>query len=319
MPMDISGFVTTDPLANIALRVMNKATDYVGGDVAPNIFVPKKKFKWYLHDFSELRDENDDKDAGSPADKIEYGVSQKEGKAKLRKLGAEVNPEHERDADQPVANIEQSLSKKIATKLLIGHERRVQTEVATAANYGTGLTTTLAAGSTLADGGASSPIDLFDTARLAVRGACGMLANAAVTSLEVVTALLKHPELIGRIQGIKAEMTIEQLKALLKVQYLFIGSALRNSAKEGQTDALTTIWQDDLAVFYHNPSMDPEEMTFLKTFMVENYYSHSYVDHTRGNSKRFKILEQGWEYDIKAPGQDGSSKFAAGYLIKNAI
>lgn len=91
----------------------------------------------------------------------------------------------------------------------------------------------------------SDPIDDFRTARIAVRAACGMAPDMAVTSWTVAQYLCTHPgilESLGYTPNRPGELTMDELKRAMKVKYLFVGEAMYNSAAEGQTDSLADVW-----------------------------------------------------------------------------
>lgn len=320
MAFDPSAFITRTPSEALSVRIMNERTDFIGSDVAPPVYVPKSKFSWYKYDLSNLRQEDVKKDSKSEADKIEYNVSKLEGDTILRKLGGEVDPRDEKDADPAVSDMEPTTAAAIMEKLLMEYEQAVYAAISTAANYPSGSVTTLAAGNTFADDGGADPVKTFKDLRGAVRLSCGKIPQAAAMSFEVLEALKVHPALIERIKYTGTTLSDEQVMSLLGVQKLFIGKALTNTAKEGQADALTTIWGDAVSLFYWNPSQDRQTMAFLRTFVRQQLYSHRYEDHRRGSGDgRIKVLEHGWEYDLKAIAQDASSKFLGGGLIANAI
>lgn len=102
----------------------------------------------------------------------------------------------------------------------------------------------------------SDPLADFKTAHNAVLNNSGVPANAAIMSRLVANTLMFHPQLQDRL-GFKYNgtglLSDEQLKMCLGVDELIIADAPYNSAKEGQTDALSQIWSDGI-LFYVKPS-----------------------------------------------------------------
>lgn len=105
--------------------------------------------------------------------------------------------------------------------------------------------TTLSGTSQFSDLNNSNPLNVFKTARAAVRAGCGMVPNAAWMDYDVADALRYHPQLLDNL-GFKDNrpggLQDSELAKALGVRKLLIAEAVYNSAKEGQTDVLANIW-----------------------------------------------------------------------------
>lgn len=318
---DTAAFKTTDALMDLAIRHMNDQSAFIASKVFPIHLIPKSDYKWYQYDRSNLRRVISKKAAKAEADKIEFNVFNNTGKAILHKLAAMIDPQDERDADAVIADIETTAALQLAEDLLIDMEKEAVALATTSSNYPSGLTTTLTSGTdTFVDSG-GDPIGLFKTAKNAVRQNCSKPANSLGAAYEVVEALRIHPQLIERIKYTGTALPDQLIMQLLGIQNLNTALAMENTAIEGAADTLATIWDDDVVIYYDDPAKATKTMTYGKCFMCTDLYTHKYEVPALGAKKRVKMIEMGWEYDLKFAAQvsDSDADSIAGYCVINAI
>lgn len=106
----------------------------------------------------------------------------------------------------------------------------------------------------------SAPLDDITLAHLAVYDGCGEEANTAIMSKEVWDYLSYHPQFLDALgfkQNRPGGLTEQELAKVLKVQKLLIGKMKYNSAKEGQSDVLSSVWGKNfvLAVCPETPAI----------------------------------------------------------------
>lgn len=322
MAFDIASFKTTDPLGDLAIRHANARTDFIATEVFPIKTVPKAHFKFYQHDKSNLVEVTTEKSSKAEADKVAYGVFSTTGQAILHKLAAEVDPADERDADAPVADLEAKSAANVMDKLLIRMESLAYTVVSTAANYPSALTTSLTTGTTTWADAGGDPVTICEDAKTAVRLQCGRIPQSLATSFEVMQKLRYHPSLIDRIKYTGTRLPDELIASLVGLERLIVAKAIKNSSAEGIAPVNASIWQDVALIYWHDATDGLEAMTYGRTFMVENLYTHRYLDERRGGpTGRIKVLEMGWEYVHRHVAVESSSSAdtICGYLVQNAI
>lgn len=91
----------------------------------------------------------------------------------------------------------------------------------------------------------SDPLTKFRTARDAIKDGCGMYPNAVWMDSKVKSALKFHPQLLDMLgfkQARPGGLNDSELAMALDVERVIIADASYNSAKEGQTDVLASIW-----------------------------------------------------------------------------
>lgn len=91
----------------------------------------------------------------------------------------------------------------------------------------------------------SDPIDDFSTARAAVRAGCGALADTAIMDWAVYNKLRFHPQMLDAM-GFKIArpggLNEEEMITALGVERVIIPNAMYESAAEGQTSSLASVW-----------------------------------------------------------------------------
>lgn len=95
----------------------------------------------------------------------------------------------------------------------------------------------------------SNPLDDFSNARRTVRGLVGQKPNIAVMNGQVQDVLMIHPQILDRLgfkQNRTGMITNQELARALDVDEVLVSDTLVNTAKEGQTDVITTIWGDHI-------------------------------------------------------------------------
>lgn len=91
----------------------------------------------------------------------------------------------------------------------------------------------------------SDPIDDFATARSTVKSGCGMLPNVAFMDELVWNKLRFHPQMLDALgfkQNRPGGLTKDEMAVAMGVEKVLIAGAVYESAKEGQTSSLASIW-----------------------------------------------------------------------------
>lgn len=319
--IDISGFRTTTPMEDLAIRMANEQTDYIATEVFLPHFINKTVYQWYQHDRSNLRFVNARKDSKSEADKIEFNVFNATGRAVLHKLAAEIDPNDEEELDPAVGDLDGQAVSQIMEHLLTELEQDAVTLATTASNYPSSLATSLVDGVStwLVDGG--NPIGDIKTGKTAVRATSGKIPNSLALSWETMEALRVHPSLVERAQYTGTAMPDTLIASLLGIENIYVGKARKNTANEGSADVLASVWDDDVLLYYRDAANTRQGMTYGRMFIKRDMYTHRWTDEARGEQKRIDVVELGWKYDLKIVARVSSTDAdsIAGYLITNAI
>jgi hypothetical protein len=105
--------------------------------------------------------------------------------------------------------------------------------------------TTLTGANQFSDYNNSDPISVLKTARKAIRDGCGEIADTAFMDYDVFDVLRYHPAMLDQL-GFKDNrpggLNYQEIASALGVKRILVAEAKYNSAKEGQTDVLSSIW-----------------------------------------------------------------------------
>lgn len=318
--IDASLMNTRTPIEAFSIKYANSRDAFITEDIFPPVIVNKTATKKYQYDFSNLRLVADLATSKDVANRVDYAVFSSSLNTQLHKLAGEIDPHDERNADAPVADIQQDTAANVMERLLLNRESAMATAVSTSASYPAGLTSTLGAGVTWASA-AGDPEGDAKTAAIAVKQNCGQPPDSLALSWTALQYLKQSPALKDRLKYTSGQsVTEEQIKNLLMVKNLFVASSTYNTAGlEGGTDALGDIW-DDFALFFVQGKQALRTMSYGNMYLRNNLYTWMAEDPFRGSGDgRIKILEMGWEYQLAASAIDtaASGKFIAGYYLDN--
>lgn len=105
--------------------------------------------------------------------------------------------------------------------------------------------TTLSGTSQLSDYVNSDPLDDFATARSTIYNSVGMAPDTAIMSWDVFNKVRYHPALVrslGYADARPGAIRTDELASILEVKRLLIGSAVYESANEGQASSIAPVW-----------------------------------------------------------------------------
>lgn len=176
--------------------------------------------------------------------------------------------------------------------------------------------TTLVGTAQFSDYNNSDPLGVFKAARLAIWNGCGTAPDTASMPWDVANTLAYHPAILdalGFTQNRAGQLSPQELAKAMGVEKLLIADAKYNSAKEGQTDALASVWNKDI-VFSVTPNAAQKYQTSLGYRVALSGRSarrvfKSSVDNPPNSTKI--LVDDSYDFLI--------SNAAAGYLVKNAI
>lgn len=108
--------------------------------------------------------------------------------------------------------------------------------------------TTLAGADQFSDYAGSDPLGVVNTAKETIYDACGVAPNKMTMDWKVANKLKYHPQLFERLgfkyrgDGSVKPLTFQQLADAFEVEQILVAQNKYNSAAEGQTDALASVW-----------------------------------------------------------------------------
>ncbi len=223
------------------LSIAFKNADFIADKVFPRMDVKERTGFFYTFDKSSFRIEDSLRTGISRAKRVSSNLT-KTAYGPLLEQSLEEGIEYEiRDTYPSEYDARVDATENVTDKLLLGHEN----DVAAIAFSGSSITqnTTLSGTDQWSDYANSDPFGDIQTGIDTVKLASGVMPNTLILGYEVWAKLKHHPELLGRLSVASIRVLTPQLLAdLVGVKNILIGEAMKNSAKEGQSDDLGFVW-----------------------------------------------------------------------------
>lgn len=288
----------------------------IGDMLFPQVPVKKQSDKYYVFGYETWSAHPDLRAPGTVANEIPgISLSTDTYYAQEHALQIPVTDEERKNVDSPLAP-DRDGTELITQKVLLGREMAIHTMVTTAANFASGLSTTLSGTSQWSDYVNSDPITNIKTGIRAVHAKIFTTVNTAVMPYQVMTILEDHPDFIDRIKySERAIITPEIIAAMLGIPNILVPGLGYNSAADGQTPVLGYLWGKDVLLAY----VPPRAGYKIPAFGYEFVWETPYVDRWREVQRKSDIIRYQRAYDLKFIAVDGSADSIAGYLIKAAV
>jgi hypothetical protein len=317
MRLNISSFLTRNPLVDLSVKFANDADAYAALKIFPVHMVPKKTGSFYVYSKDNLRVETLDAPSGTEAKVGDYSVSTKTFTLAEKAHKMLVLDKDARDADVPVADLDAEAALQNMDKLLIGMESAMVTKACATGSYPAALVNTLTGGTdTWLDAG-SDPVDDYRELGQEIFESCGKYPNSSAMSKKAMDILKINPSVLDRVKYTGLAVTEEILKTLLDMNEFIISKAIKNTAQEGAADSLAEIWGDEVLLFYKDPAARLKSMTYGKCFMGQSMYVKSIDAPQLGRGLGAHHIESGWEFALEFIGRDGNEDSICGGLIDN--
>lgn len=298
-------------LSQFSQRYTN--SNYISEMILQPLSVKEKTGKFAKYGKENLRVYADQilRAPGTRANSIDYSVSMGSYACDERAIEKRVPDEFVTNSDDPYDPKRDAVA-TIQDNIWVNQERvlsSVMTDTAILTNN-----VTLSGTSQWSDYSNSDPISNIDTGIAAVRTATGMRPNTAVMSFSVMRKLKDHPDVREQLKytnggQFSEDAFVQWLKGHFNLENVYVGTAIYNSADEGQTDVLADVWNKDFYLIYQNSRPTLMQATFGYTFfdtprVVETYREETHVS---------DVVRVRYSYDQSI--MDAN----LAYLIKNAI
>lgn len=301
--------VVVDPaLTNVSIKYTNDS--FIADQMLPVVKVAKQTGKYFKYDKANLRVEVSLRAAGSPSNEVDFGVTPSgvfscNDHALKGLIDDEIVDQAESALDPLIDETE-----TITEKLMIEKELAASALLTNTSNLT--QNTTLAGVNQWSDfSGTSDPIAVVRTGGRTIHNNSLKKANTLMVSKPVFDYLVDHPKVIARVQYSQLGVITEELLArLFNVERVLVGETGYNSAKEGQTDAISYVWGKDAVLAYVNPKVTLKSVTLGLTF-------------TYGTRKVKRWYDEDREGTYVRVGDDNYDQrivcVECGYLIKSAV
>lgn len=303
-------------MTNVSVLYRNRR--YIAELIAPLVKVLHRSDKYYKFDKGDqFRDTAEYRAPGTAATRHGFGLSTDNYSCEEIAEATTLNDKERRNADS-VLRLETAKTNFVTNKVLLKLERIVASLLCTNTNWGSNHSTPT---NKWSDYDNSDPIADFETAIDAVEENTGEDVNKIVIPRNAWKKLKHHPQLLERLPSTNLKTaTVDTLKSILANDNynnidILIGSAMYNSAKEGQADVFSPIWDKDVWVGHVAPAPALETPTAMYNFVFpeENTGAIRGIWKWRDENIHSDIFECAMDFDPKVVGSD------LGYLLEDVI
>jgi hypothetical protein len=217
----------------------------------------------------------------------------------------------------------------VTSKILLGREVVMKNLVTTAANYATGMSTTLVGAAQWSAYATSDPILNIRTAVRAIHAKVFMEPNVAIIPYLVMSFLEDHPDIIERIKySERAILTPEIIASVFGLQNVIVpGVGVGSGAPGAAGNAISVgyLWGDDVVLAWVPPRAGLRIPAFAYEFTWAYGGAEQVVDRWREERRKSDLIRVSRRYDLKMvgveinPASGDFGKSITGYLIKDVL
>lgn len=255
-------------LTNLSLAWTNPDTSFIADEVFPRVGVNRVSGTYFTWDKSNLRAEHDERAPGTPANEIDFEMSELPfGPLVDHALKHKVTDERVRMSENALEPFK-SATRILTEKSRIAKEIDAATKLAAADN---GVTVSTA--SDRWDDPTSDPIGMLKDGFDATKRNALRRPNTLILGEETVRPLLDHPDVIDRLpDNALRTASLQTIADLVGVRRVLVGDAARNSAVKGADDDIDYIWGKNAFFVYANPTPALDDMSAAYTLELTNGY-----------------------------------------------
>jgi len=197
---------------------------------------------------------------------------------------------------------------------MLDWEVRLANQVTSTSNVGSSSSVSSSWATSTA--GDSDPIGDIRTGITNVHDSTGYLANSIVFGVQAWRNFREHADVIDRIYGSMGDsrgariVNMLQTASLFEVDRVNVGGAFQNTADEGQTASLSSIWADHVLVYYAPLKARKDKPSFMYAFRWNKVMTMK-AEILQERKKKAESVEVGYYQDEKITASDLS------FLITN--
>jgi len=254
-------------LTAMAIKYMQRMANFIAGAVFPIVRVSKSSDKYRIWTKGDwFRDEARLRPPGTPAVRSGYTMSTEPYTCDEYALAKEIADGLRRDADADV-NLDQGAVNFVMQRLMLRREIQWVADFFATGKWATDK----AVDNKWNAYDASTPIDDIETGKATILASTGFEPNKLVVGYEVWRYLKNHPEIIDRLgMGGSARetrvVTREAVAAILELDEIHVARAVKNTAAEGASDAMSLVHGKNALLCYAPMSTTTEEPSAAYTF-----------------------------------------------------
>ena len=298
-------------LTNLSIDFKNSRTGLIGAMIAPVIPVKKSSGTYFKYDVNaNFRIPKTARALRTRYPRIEWAPTKETYSTEEHGLEQPIDDKERRDADSPL-DLDRDDTEILTNLVLLSWEYEVATAITTAASYASGHSETLSGTAQWSDFAGSDPFTDIDDGIEVQHKATGQVSNTFWCGKEVWKILRRHPDLLARLEDDRIKVLTPELFTVLfdEIDQVLIGTAIRETAKEGATSSRAYIWGKDAGLAFVEPAPGLKKQTLAYQFVAED------IKVVRYRSEEIKS-------DVIRVQRESGLKFVAnqcGYIFKAAV
>jgi len=241
-------------LTNISVAYIQSQADFIATQVFPVVPVDKQTDKYYTYTKADwFRDEAQKRADSAESVGSGYNLSTDSYSCDVWAFHKDVGDQARANADAPI-NVDADATRFVTNRLLLRQEIQWASDA-----FATGIWATDKVGTTdfvkWSDYAGSDPLTDIEAGKETILSSTGFMPNTLVLGYGVWRFLKNHPDIVDRIKYTSSEMVSVQLLArMLELDRVLISRAVRNTAVEGATAAMSFVFGGNALLCYVNPS-----------------------------------------------------------------
>lgn len=238
-----------DPLlTNVSVGYKNES--YIAEQFFPTVTVEKETGIYFVRDKENLRAPADARRGEfDRANRVSNTLSEATYTLEEKSLETPISDRVMRNASDPF-DPKANATELVSEKLLLDNEKDLKTTILASGANNTDVAGAWATAS-------EDIVGLVRSKATLIKKATGFAPNTALIAHDTLQVILKNTAFIDSVKYtnmVNDEVLYGALAKWLNVQKILIGGATENTAKEGQTDSLSFVWDDLFILAYVAPS-----------------------------------------------------------------
>ncbi len=302
------------PLTNISVLAVQDESEFIADKVFKNVPTDKENDKFFVYDPSDFnRDSMQIRADGAPSVGDGWNVDTDDFSCDVYALHHVVTDRRRANTDEPLNEDED------ATRYLT-HKAYLRREVDWVANFFTAgvwtgasadaygsLSGTSYVPTTKFDNASGVPIKAIKSQLVLNKQITGFRCNTVVMGEQVWNAIQESADFLARITGGSvsqnpAIVTIDQFKAILGVDNVYIGGSIKNTAREGATASNAFLFGESMLLCYVPKTVGVRQPSCGYTFTLKQYgaaFGGQRIKKFRDERVAGDVIEIEMAYDMK--------------------
>ena len=302
-------------LTNISIAYIQSQTNFIAGQVFPQIPVEKQSDKYFIYTKGDwFRDEAEVRAPATPSAGSGYTLSTSTYSTLVYAFHKDVDDQTRANADTPLAP-DRDATSFITQRMLLRQEVQWAADFFTTGVWGTDVVggTDFTKWSSYA---ASDPIEDVEAGKQTILDSTGMMPNTLVLGYAVYRQLRNHPDIIDRIKYTSSN-TVDTgtIARLLGIDRVLVARGVKNSAAEGASVSMGSILGKNAFLSHVAPSpgiLTPSAgYTFTWRGVSDGMGANVGISRFRMPELRADRIESQMAWDNKVIGSDLGYFFSA--------